>query len=75
MKPIKWTKSDAKRAAKMGWMLSASGAKIVRAYRNSPFKTDREAREFVCSCSRYAPTYLESSTCRKALLLCAGGGE
>lgn len=80
-KKIIWTKSDAKRACKMGWLLSESGSQIVKSFPASPFKTDDEAVAWVVNTmvgddwilgSRLNLNEANWSTCRKALFLCAG---
>lgn len=84
-KKIKWTNADAKRAEKMGWQLvEHTHGCLIGAWMPSPFKTDYEAVEWVVNAMVGNDWILGPSlklnesdwvTCKKALLLCAGGGR
>lgn len=81
---LKWTKADAKRAAQMGWFLDGNGVQTYsRIYgpkhllAKSPFKSDREAAEWVWheSFTAAEKDYRSTSTCYKTIILCLIGGE
>jgi hypothetical protein len=85
VKPIKWTKADAKRAEKMGWKLTSpqtpcvNGEQSWRVYHiRKHTKTDCEARSMVLyRLTRYSEDRSgpEWKTCLKAILLCMGGNS
>lgn len=78
MKPIKFTKADEKRAAKMGWILWHDKIICLPGVR---FKSDAEAAAYVVGVVDYwneqysRETKVDYLTCRKAVLLCCGGGR
>lgn len=75
MKPIKFTKADERRAHKMGWYL-AQTMRICALASAKRFKTDAEAAEWVVDhANLIAQGLLSVRTCRKAVLLCCGGGR
>lgn len=80
---INWTKSDEKRAAKMGWQLYPIESRFqhLNTYQiqcfGDTFRTDREAAEWVlhfCKHSAFGVDRLNVRTCRRAVLLCMTGG-
>lgn len=100
MKQIQWTSADANRAVKMGWRLMRESHKtptgnwvhhnfLAKTKGDGPFKSDREAVEWVVECLLWEHDHDQfhrqglslgeiakrQSTCRKAITLCALGGN
>jgi hypothetical protein len=81
MKTPKWTKADAKRAEKMGWVLNDATPCMVHVSKHGDrFKSNDEAIAWVVStveCNAIMAVDSEDlkgiKTCRKALFLCAKG--
>ena len=84
MKPIKWTKADAKRAEKMGFELRVPGAfnhpsdyRIFSTF-GGPIKNNYYARQWVLRRMRFfgvEPSDQDYKTMKKAILLCMGGNS
>jgi hypothetical protein len=79
MKTPKWTRADAKRAEKMGWVLNDATLGMVHISKHGDrFKSDDEAIEFVMRgyqeslCSKPL-SIAEWDVCRKAIRLCMKG--
>lgn len=75
---LKWTKSDAKRAEKMGWLLwpTSDHGRICKL--GDRFKTDAEAARWVlinADTGRKGDTCWDVLTCRRAVLICCGGAR
>ena len=80
MKTQKWTKADAKRAAKMGWRMDYvifMNGLFERRFivaEGDRFKSDDEAIDWVVRNYRHGPACNDNTrTCFKALFLCAKG--
>lgn len=80
---LNWTKSDEKRAAKMGWQIYPIESRFqhLNTYQiqcfGDTFRTDREAAEWVLEQSykaQFTAASLNSKTYRRAVLLCMTGG-
>jgi len=72
-----WTKADAKRAEKMGWLLWPTGTtgQICASRPGGVFKADDEAARWVVDDARWNGVLADMKTCRKAVIICCGGAR
>lgn len=72
MKTPKWSKADAKRAAKMGWELDTIANPIICKL-GDRFKSNDEAIDWVVDRISWDTRSLNHKTCRTAVRLCLKG--